>query len=216
VNYQQGYLYFLANDPSIPEELRARVAKFGLPKKEFPETAGWPHELYVREGRRLRGDYVVTEHDCLGKTKVEDSVGLGSFIMDSHVVRRIIYKTAKDAHITHLRTSKPEEITAAQRDWQGDMVGLEGQFDYAVPKPYRISYRAIRPKKSECVNLLVPTVISSTHPAFGSSRMEPVFMILGQSAGAAAALAIDGSLAVQDVDYAKLREILLKEGQKLD
>jgi hypothetical protein len=216
VNYQQGYLYFLANDPSIPGELRARVAKFGLPKKEFPETAGWPHELYVREGRRLRGDYVLTEHDCLGKTTIEDSVGLGSFIMDSHVVRRIIYKSAKVARITHLRTSKPEEITAAQRDWQGDMVGIEGQFDYAVPKPYRISYRAIRPKKSECVNLLVPTVISSTHPAFGSARMEPVFMILGQSAGAAAALAIDGSLAVQDVDYAKLREILLKEGQKLD
>jgi len=216
VNYQQGYLYFLANDPSIPAELRDRVRRFGLPKKEFPETAGWPHELYVREGRRLRGDYVLTEHDCLGKTSVEDSVGLGSFIMDSHVVRRIIYKTAKDAHITHLRTSKPEEITAAQRDWQGDMVGVEGQFDYAVPKPYRISYRAIRPKKTDCVNLLVPTVISSTHPAFGSSRMEPVFMILGQSAGAAAALALDGGLAVQDVDYAQLRAILLKEGQLLD
>ena len=216
VNYQQGYLYFLANDPSIPAELRDRVRRFGLPKKEFPETAGWPHELYVREGRRLRGDYVLTEHDCLGKTSVEDSVGLGSFIMDSHVVRRIIYKTAKDAHITHLRTSKPEEITAAQQNWQGDMVGVEGQFDYAVPKPYRISYRAIRPKKSECVNLLVPTVISSTHPAFGSSRMEPVFMILGQSAGAAAALALDGGLAVQDVDYAQLRAILLKEGQLLD
>ncbi|MFZ9979306.1 MAG: FAD-dependent oxidoreductase, partial [Opitutales bacterium] len=102
------------------------------------------------------------------------------------------------------------------RNWTGDMVGVEGQFDYAVPKPYRISYRAIRPKKSECVNLLVPTVISSTHPAFGSSRMEPVFMILGQSAGAAAAMAIDGALAVQDVDYAKLRAILLQEGQKLD
>jgi hypothetical protein len=216
VNYQQGYLYFLANDPSIPAELRDRVRRFGLPKKEFPETAGWPHELYVREGRRLRGDYVLTEHDCLGKTSVEDSVGLGSFIMDSHVVRRIIYKTAKDAHITHLRTSKPEEITAAQREWQGDMVGVEGQFDYAVPKPYRISYRAIRPKKADCVNLLVPTVISSTHPAFGSSRMEPVFMILGQSAGAAAALALDGGLAVQDVDYAQLRAILLKEGQLLD
>jgi len=216
VSYQQGYLYFLANDPSIPPELRARVAQFGLPKNEFPETAGWPHELYVREGRRLRGDYVLTEHDCLGKTAVEDSVGLGSFIMDSHVVRRIVYKTAKDAHITHLRTSKPEEITEAQSSWTGDMVGVEGQFDYAVPKPYRISYRAIRPKKSECVNLLVPTVISSTHPAFGSSRMEPVFMILGQSAGAAAALAIEGSLAVQDVDYGKLRAILLKEGQKLD
>jgi ribulose 1,5-bisphosphate synthetase/thiazole synthase len=216
VNYQQGYLYFLANDPGIPAELRGRVSQFGLPKAEFSETAGWPHELYVREGRRLRGDYVLTEHDCLGKTTVEDSVGLGSFIMDSHVVRRIIYKTDKDAHITHLRTSAPEEITEAQRNWTGAMVGLEGQFDYAVPNPYRISYRCIRPKKKDCVNLLVPTVISSTHPAFGSSRMEPVFMILGQSAGAAAALAIDGSIAVQDVDYPELRKVLLREGQLLE
>lgn len=216
VNYQQGYLYFLANDPSIPAELRQRVSEFGLPKTEFPETGGWPHELYVREGRRLRGDYVLTEHDCLGKTTVEDSVGLGSFIVDSHIVRRIIYKTDKDAHITHLRTSAPEEITEAQRHWTGDMVGVEGQFDYAVPKPYRISYRCLRPKKSDCVNLLVPTVISSTHVAFGSMRMEPVFMILGQSAGAAASLAIDGALAVQDVDYAKLRAVLLQEGQLLD
>lgn len=216
VVYQQGYLYYLANDPGIPTELRARVSQFGLPKNEFPETAGWPHELYVREGRRLRGDYVLTEHDCLGKTTVEDSVGLGSFIMDSHVVRRIIYKTDKDAHITHLRTSKPEEITDAQRNWKGDMIGVEGQFDYAVPKPYRISYRALRPKRDDCTNLLVPTVISSTHPAFGSSRMEPVFMILGQSAGAAAALAVESSIPVQDVDYPRLREILLKEGQLLD
>ena len=216
VNYQQGYLYFLANDPSIPAELRNRVSQFGLPKMEFPETGGWPHELYVREGRRLRGDYVLSELDCRGTVTVEDSVGLGSFIMDSHIVRRIIYKTATDAHITHLRTSTPEEITESQRNWTGDMVGVEGQFDFAVPKPYRISYRCLRPKKSDCINLLVPTVISSTHVAFGSSRMEPVFMILGQSAGAAASLAIDASIAVQDVDYAKLREVLLKEGQLIE
>ncbi|MCC6354157.1 MAG: FAD-dependent oxidoreductase [Verrucomicrobiae bacterium] len=216
VNYQKGYLYFLANDPSIPAEFRQRVSQFGLPKTEFPETGGWPHELYVREGRRLRGDYVLTEHDCLGKTVIEDSVGLGSFIMDSHIVRRIIYKTATDAHITHLRTSAPDEITEAQRNWTGDMVGVEGQFDSAVPKPYRISYRCLRPKKSDCINLLVPTVISSTHVAFGSSRMEPVFMILGQSAGAAASLAIDAAIPVQDVNYPKLREVLLEEGQLLD
>lgn len=211
VNYQQGYLYFLANDESIPEELRKRVSEFGLPKSEFPETGGWPHELYVREGRRLRGDYVLSEKDCLGKTTVEDSVGLGSFIMDSHVVQRIVYKTAKDAHI---RIS--DEATESQRNWTGDMVGVEGQFDYTVPNPYRISYRCIRPKKSDCVNLLVPTVISSTHPAYGSSRMEPVFTILGQSAGAAAALALSENLAIQDVDYQKLREVLLAEGQLLD
>ena len=132
------------------------------------------------------------------------------------MVRRIIYKNTKDAHITHLRTSKPEEITEAQSNWTGDMVGVEGQFDYAVPKPYRISYRAIRPKKSECVNLLVPTVISSTHPAFGSSRMEPVFMILGQSAATAAVLALDEGVAVQDVPYADLSARLLADGQILD
>jgi hypothetical protein len=216
VNYQQGYLHFLANDPSIPSELRNRVSQFGLPKKEFPETGGWPHELYVREGRRLRSDYVLTEHDCRGTVTVEDSVGLGSFIMDSHVVRRILYRTAEDAHITHQRTSKLDEITEAQRNWTGDMVGVEGQFDSSVPKPYRISYRCIRPKKSDCVNLFVPTVISSTHVAFGSSRMEPVFMILGQSAGAAASLAIDASIPVQEVDYPKLRQVLLQEGQLLD
>jgi hypothetical protein len=147
----------------------------------------------------------------LGKTTVEDSVGLGSFIMDSHVVRRIVYKTAKDAHI---RIS--DEATEPQRNWKGDMVGVEGQFDYAVPNPYRISYRSIRPKKADCVNLLVPTVISSSHPAYGSSRMEPVYMILGQSAGAAAALALSGNLPVQDVDYSALRKVLLAEDQLLD
>jgi len=211
VAYQQGYMYFLANDPSIPAELRDRVRRFGLSRREFPETGGWPHELYVREGRRLRGDYVLTEADCLGKAMVNDSVGLGSFIMDSHVVRRIIYKTAKDAHI---RISA--EATQPQREWQGDMVGVEGQFDYAVPRPYRISYRCLRPKRADCVNLLVPTVISATHPAFGSARMEPVFMILGQSAGAAAALAIEHGIPVQDVEYTQLRAVLLEEGQLLD
>lgn len=215
VNYQKGFMYFLANDESIPEELRKRVSKFGLSKKEFPETGGWSHELYVRTGRRLRGDYVLTENDCRGKTTVEDSVGLGSFIMDSHLVQRIVYRDAKDARITHTRTSAPEEITEAQRNWKGDVVGLEGQFDHAA-QPYRISYRCIRPKKSDCTNLFVPTVISSTHPAYGSSRMEPVFTILGQSAGAAASLAIDENIPVQDVDYAKLRKILLDEGQILD
>lgn len=136
VSCQKGYLYFLANDSSIPAELRSRVSQFGLPTTEFPETDGWPHELYVREGRQLRSDHVLTEHDCLDKVLIEDSVGLGSFIMDSHVVRRIIYKTAKDSRITHLRTSAPEGTTEAQRNWNGDMVGVEGQFDYAVPKPY--------------------------------------------------------------------------------
>lgn len=153
---------------------------------------------------------MLSEHDCLGRTQVEDSVGLGSFIMDSHVIQRIIYKSAKDAHI-----KVPEQASEAQRNWQGDMVGVEGQLDYPV-HPYRISYRCIRPKKRDCENLIVPTVISSTHPAYGSSRMEPVFMILGQSAGAAAAIAIDEDIPVQDVNYGKLRKLLSSEGQILE
>ena len=219
VNYQKGFMYFLANDPSIPAELRARVNKFGLDKNEFPETGGWPHELYVREGRRLRGDYVLSERDCAGKTIIEDSVGMGSFILDSHIVRRIVYETKKDSHINWDRTREKGdtfEIPQAQLQWKGDMVGVEGQFDYAVPKPYCISYRCIRPKKADCENLFVPTVISSTHPAYGSTRMESVFTILGQSAGAAASLAIDAGVAVQDVDYKALRKVLLDEGQILE
>ncbi len=189
VNYQKGFMYFLANDPSIPQQLRERVAAFGLDAYEFPETGNWPHELYVREARRLLSDYVMTQAHCQGAKIAEDSVGLGSYQMDSHHVERVV----KDGKLA-----------------------MEGGFEKRVRKSYPVSYKSIVPKKSECANLLVPVALSASHVAFGSIRMEPVFMILGQSAATAAAIAIDDSVAVQDVNYPKLRQRLLKDRQILE
>ena len=189
VNYQQGFMYFLANDPSVAEGLRSRVQAYGLAAEEFPETGGWPHELYVREARRLLSDYVMTQANCTGARVAEDSVGLGSYTMDSHHVERVV-KNGK--------------------------LAMEGGFEKGVKKSYPVSYRSIVPKKSECVNLLVPVALSASHVAFGSIRMEPVFIILGQSAATAASMAIDAGLPVQDVDYPSLRKLLLSQGQILD
>ena len=191
VTYQQGLLWFLANDEAVPERLRAYVRKFGLPKDEFQETGGWPHELYVREARRMVSDYVMTQRDCANKTHVTDSVGLGSYTMDSHHTARVVVN---------------------------GQVKAEGDFELRQGRmvPYPISYRAIVPRQQECENLLVPVCLSSTHVAYGSLRMEPVFMILGQSAGAAAAVAIDAGVPVQKIDYAKLRQRLLADGQLLE
>lgn len=189
VTYQQGFMWFLANDPAVPEKVRAFTRRFGLPKDEFTETAGWPHELYVREGRRMISDVVMTEQHCLRKTQVEDSVGLASYQMDSHnTSRRIVDGTVR----------------------------AEGNVEVHTPGPYPVSYRAIVPREAECANVLVPVALSSTHIAFGSIRMEPVFMILGQSAATAAAHAIDAGTSVQKVDYPKLRERLLADEQLLD
>jgi hypothetical protein len=192
VIYQQGQLYFLANDPRVPKELQDRVNKFGLHPDEFKETANWPHQLYVREGRRMLSDYVMTQADCESKRVAEDSVGLASYPMDSHFCQRVVV-------VENGKTT----------------VRNEGGFGHACPKPYPISYRSIVPKESECTNLLVPVMLSSSHVAFGSIRMEPVFMILGQSAGTAASMAIEGKVPVQQVDYKKLKERLLADGQKL-
>jgi len=189
VTYQQGLMWFLANDPAVPEKVRVFTQRFGLPKDEFTETAGWPHELYVREGRRMISDVVMTEHHCLRKAQVEDSVGLASYQMDSHnTSRRVV----------------------------DGVVRAEGNVEVGTPGPYPVSYRAITPREAECANLLVPVCLSSTHIAYGSIRMEPVFMLLGQSAATAAALAIDGGTSVQKVDYPALRSRLLADGQKLD
>jgi hypothetical protein len=190
VTYQQGLLWFLAHDEAVPERVRAFVQKFGLPKDEFPETGGWPHELYVREARRMVSDYVMTQHDCAGEIAASDSVGLGSYTMDSHHTARVVV----DGKVLV----------------EGDMEHLMGKM-----RPYGISYRAIVPRQRQCENLLVPVCLSSTHVAFGSIRMEPVFMILGQSAGTAAVLAIDAGVPVQQLDYARLRERLLADGQFL-
>ncbi|MEA3209755.1 MAG: hypothetical protein QOE70_2812 [Chthoniobacter sp.] len=189
VTYQQGFLWFLANDDAVPEKVRAFTRKFALPKDEFIDTGGWPHELYVREGRRMISGYVMTEHHCVGKEVAEDSVGLASYTMDSHHCQRVIVD---------------------------GVVKGEGNVEEKVPRPYPVSYRAIVPKEEQCANLLVPVCLSSSHMAYGSIRMEPVFMLLGQSAATAAAQAIDAGVAVQKVDYAGLRARLLTDKQVLE
>jgi hypothetical protein len=189
VTYQQGMMWYLANDPGVPAPVRAFTQKFGLPKGEFTETGGWPHELYVREARRLIADYVMTQKNCVGEQVAEDSVGLASYQMDSHHTSRVIVN--------------------------GQAVA-EGCLEGKVSQPYPISYRSIVPRAAECANLFVPVCLSSTHVSYGSIRMEPVFMILGQSAATAAVQAIDRGVPVQQIDYPKLRASLLGEGQKLD
>ncbi|WP_284141051.1 MULTISPECIES: FAD-dependent oxidoreductase [unclassified Virgibacillus] len=187
-SYNLGMLYFLANDSRVPADIREEVSSWGLPKDEFKETGHWPHQLYIREARRMISDYVMTEHNCLGYTRIDDSIGLASYQMDSHHCRRVVV--------------------------DGRCVN-EG--DVQIPiAPYPISYRAIRPRMEECTNLLVPVCVSSSHIAYGSIRMEPVFMILGQSAGVAATLALKNNQNVQDLDYKELKVELLKVGQVVD
>jgi hypothetical protein len=191
VTYHQGMLYFLVNDPRVPAKAREATAKWGLAKDEFVNTGGWPHQLYIREARRMISDYVMTEHNCRwAKGKIaEDSVGLGAYNMDSHNVQRYV----KDGQARN-----------------------EGDIQVAVAAPYPISYRSIVPKASECTNLFVPVCLSASHIAYGSIRMEPVFMVLGQSAATAATMAIDGNIPVQQVEYERLKERLLADGQVLE
>lgn len=189
VHYNLGLLYFLANDESVPQPVRDEVSRWGLPADEFPNTANWPHYLYVREARRMVGDVVMNQNHCLGYIAAQDPIGLASYGMDSHNCRRIVL--------------------------DGRCVN-EGDVEIPVPAPYPISYRSIVPKGDECTNLLVPVCLSSSHIAYGSIRMEPVFMVLGQSAATAAALALAEDRAVQDVDYAALRRRLLQDGQILE
>jgi len=187
--YQKGLMYFLANDPRVPEDIRMRMKRWGLAKDEFLDNGNWPHQLYIREARRMVRQYVMTEHDVLGKREVPSPVGMGSYTMDSHNVQRYV---KPDGHVQN-----------------------EGDIGVPIPKPYRIAFGSLLPKKSECQNLLVPVCVSSSHIAFGSIRMEPVFMILGQSAATAAAHAIDEHCAVQNISYDRLRARLLKDGQRL-
>jgi hypothetical protein len=188
--YQQGWLYFIANDPRVPAEVREKMSRWGLAKDEFKDNGHWPHQIYVREARRLIGSYVMTENELLKRRPTPESVGMGSYAMDSHNVQRYI---------------TPEGY-----------VQNEGDIGVSTKGPYAIAYGSLTPKKSQCENLLVPVCVSSSHIAYGSIRMEPVFMILGQSAATAAALAIDHNLAVQDVPYATLRARLLADGQVLE
>lgn len=192
IAYQQGLMFFLANDPRVPAELRAKVNRFGLDPREFAETGYWPHQLYIREARRMVSDYVMTQNDCESKTTVSDPVGLASYHMDSHFCQRVV-------------------VVENGRK----VVRNEGGMGLRCPRPYPVSYRSIVPKRQECTNLIVPVCLSASHIAYGSIRMEPVFMILGQSAGTAAVLAIEKKCAVQDLPYADLRVQLNKAGQVL-
>jgi hypothetical protein len=188
--WQRGIMHSLAHHPRVPEHVRREVSRWGYAADEFTVNKNWPYAIYVRVGRRMVGEYIMTEHDCRLTRSVPDPVGMGSYQMDSHNVQRYV---------------TPEGY-----------VQNEGNIEVRPPGPYRISYRSITPKRGEVENLLVPVAVSASHIAFGSIRMEPVFMILGQSAATAAVFAIDDDVAVQEVDYAKLRRRLLADGQVLE
>jgi hypothetical protein len=187
--YQKGLLYYMQNDPKIPADVHEAMQQWGLPKDEFKDNGNWPHQLYIREARRMLGEFVMKEIDALGKTDVPNPVGMGSYALDAHNSQRFVKKDG--------------------------FVQNEGDIGVHPDKPYSIAYGSIVPKEAECKNLLVPVCVSSSHIAYGSIRMEPVFMILGQSAATAAVLAIDGKTTVQKVPYAKLKEVLLKDKQRL-
>jgi hypothetical protein len=182
-------MYFLSNDPRVPDDVQSKMKQWGLAKDEFTENGNWPRQLYIREARRMLGEFVMTEEDVLGRNTVPDPVGMGSYSLDAHNAQRYVKKDG--------------------------FVQNEGDIGVHPDKPYSIAYGAIVPKESECKNVLVPVCVSSSHIAFGSIRMEPVFMILGQSAATAAVLAIDNNVSVQKLPYAKLQEVLLKDKQRL-
>lgn len=189
-DYQQGLLYFIANDPRVPEEVRNEMKQWGLSKDEFKDNDHWPHQIYVREARRMIGEFVMTENEIMARSPVEESIGLGSYTMDSHNTQRYI---------------TPEGF-----------VQNEGDIGVHPPEPYKIALGSILPKREECANLLVPVSVSSSHIAFGSIRMEPVFMILGQSAGTLAAIAVENNKDIHEISYGQLRKKLLEDGQVLE
>lgn len=188
--YQKGWLFFIANDPRVPEEIRTRMQRWGLARDEFSDNGNWPHQIYVREARRMIGMRVMTEHELLKSRPVGEPVGMGSYTIDSHNVQRYI---------------TPEGY-----------VQNEGDIGVSANGPYQISLGSLLPKREQCENLVVPVCVSSSHIAFGSIRMEPVFMILAQSAATVAVMAIDSGAPVQEVPYAELRQRLLADGQILE
>ncbi len=188
--YQQGLMYFLANDPRVPDDVREAMSRWGLAKDEFVDNHHWPHQIYVRESRRMRGQFVMTENELLKRRPTPQSIGMGSYAMDSHNVQR--YVTA-EGHVQN-----------------------EGDIGVSTQGPYQIALGTILPRAEECTNLVVPVCVSSTHIAFGSIRMEPVFMILGQSAATVAHLALVQDSSVQNVPYEIIREQLRGDGQILE
>lgn len=190
-NYHRGLLHFLATDPRVPEKVRADMARFGLPKDEFIDNGGWPHQIYVRQARRMISDLVMTEHHTFGRQKAPKSIGLGSYGTDVHEIRRTVRNgvVIREGKITAGRGGAP---------------------------PYALGYDAIVPKRAECENLWVTFALSASHVAFASIRMEPVFMVTSQSAATAACLAMDGGVSAQEVDYDTLRARLEQDGQVLE
>lgn len=188
--YQQGLLWFLANDARVPDDVQKRMQQWGLAKDEFVDNGNWPHQLYVREARRMVSDWVQTERHLRRELPTPRPIGMGSYNMDSHHVQRYV----------------DEQGTARN----------EGDIQISPGGAYPVDYGTITPKKTECENLLVPVCLSSSHIAYGSIRMEPVFMILAQSAATAALLSIDANIAVQDLDYERLAKRLVADGQVLN
>ena len=187
--YQKGLMWTLAYHPRMPQHIREEVSRWGTCKDEFERQDGWQQQLYIREARRMIGEYVMTQYNCEGLEVAENVIGMGAYGMDSHHIQRYVNANG--------------------------FVKNEGNVEAHVKAPYPISYRSITPKKEDCTNLLVPICLSASHIAFGSIRMEPVFMVLGQSAAIASCLAIDENLAVQDINYEKLKSTLIKKGQIL-
>jgi len=189
-HYQKGLMWTLANHPRVPQNVRDEVKKWGLPADEFTNNGHWPDQIYVREARRMIGEYVMTENDCRRITIAEQSVGMGSYTMDSHNVQRYITRMG--------------------------CVQNEGNIEVWAGGAYAIPYGSILPKRNECDNLLVTCAMSASHIAYGSIRMEPVFMILGQSAATAASLALETNTDLHDLSYPRLREQLIADQQFLD
>ena len=188
-DYIKGLLYFMQTSPRLPETFRTEMQKWGLCSDEFTDTGCWPHQLYVREARRMTGRYVVTQADCVHKTVIADSVGMAAYNMDSHNCQRFVKS--------------------------GSAIN-EGDVQVAPSGPYPVGYGAITPKAEECTNLIVPVCLSATHIAYGSIRMEPVFMVLGESAALAACQAIIEKKSVQEIDVPRLQKRLLEAGQVLE
>lgn len=187
--YQKGLLYFIAHDPCVPTDIQTRMRSWGLAKDEFTDNENWPHQIYVREARRMVGDFVMTENHLRKGLPTPESVGMGSYSIDSHNTQRYI---------------TPEGY-----------VQNEGDLGVSTNGPYEISMGALLPKANQCTNLTVPVCVSATHAAFGSIRMEPVFMVLGQSAATIAAMANEEQIPVQEVAYERVKERLLRDGQVL-
>jgi hypothetical protein len=192
--YQKGYFWFLCHDPRVPEDVRERMSRWGLAADEFTENGGWPHQIYVREARRMLGEFVMTERCLRGLEPTPDPVGMGSYNMDSHHVQRYV------AHDADGRA----------------YVQNEGDVQVSPGRAYPIALGALLPRRAECTNLVVPVAVSASHIAYGSIRMEPVFMILGQSAATLGVLALEQGVAVQEVPYAELRARLVADGQVLE